>query len=182
MQSLSPCSGTQRESEVGKGHGHARHEDGKHGDKVRGPNANVSGSRSSALAVVSSETLNLTIVTAEGDRVTLRSESGTTQAYATYSATTNQGSTQARAELSSSNSSLSLQVEGNLSRAELKDVAKALQAYTQVLRDILSGNMEPAQAHAAQISNLDEIASFDASFTSQQAISAQAQSASFGAS
>jgi hypothetical protein len=136
--------------------------------------AKITGSSSSAVAVVTSQNLDLSIVTGEGDRITLHSDSSTAEAYATYSGTLAQATTQVRA----SASSLSVSVEGNLSRYELKDVSKALQAYAKVLRDVLSGNTRPAQAHAAQIGRLDGIASFDATFTSKQSISAQAQSVS----
>jgi hypothetical protein len=177
MQGISPYHGTHTEPDHGVHRGRHFENRGEPGQELQGTRA--SGSSSTAVAAASRQSLDLTIVTADGDRVTLSSNSSVTAAYATYQGSTGQGSTvRATGQTSSSSFNLSLSVEGNLSQDELKDIAKALQAYSSALKDILAGNMEPAAAHAGQISKLDEIASFEASFTSEQAVSAQSTTVS----
>jgi hypothetical protein len=182
MQSVSPHLGAARELEHGAHRGWCQPTPRKLENNLWGTDPRVSVSSLSAVAAVRNQSLDITITTAEGDRFTLSSKSSVTTAFATYQGTS--GATQIRSAAATTSSSLdsSLVVEGNLSHAELKDIAKALQAYTKVLRDVLSGNREPVQAHANQISRLDEIAGFDASFTSQQAFSAETQSAAVAVS
>jgi hypothetical protein len=180
MDGISPYHGKHTEQDHGVHH-RGRHFStrGESGKELQGTSAG--GSTSTAVAAASRQSLDLTIVTAEGDRVTINSNSSVTSAYATYNGTVaGQNSTQVAAAATASSSSfdLSLSVEGDLSPEELKDIAKALQAYSKVLKNVSSGNMEPLLAEAGQISKLDEIASFEANFTSEQAFSAQSTSVS----
>jgi hypothetical protein len=137
----------------------------------------------SAASAATSQSLTLKVVTAEGDRVTLGTGYSLKTAYARYQAINSQTSTRVRAEAAavSETSGLSLVVEGNLSRDEVKDLAKAIQAYSKVMKDVLSGRFAPVTAHAAQIGHLDEIARFDARFATEQVFSAQTKSLSASA-
>jgi len=182
MQNVSSHLGVPREPQHGahREWGQATHKNLE--NDVRRTDASASPSALSAAAAVRNQSLDVTITTAEGDRFTLSTQSSVATAFATYRGTS--GATQIRATASTTSSGIesSIVVEGDLSRTELKDIAKALQAYAKVLRDILSGNSEPVRAHAGQIGRLDEIKSFDASFTSQQGFTAETASAAVTAS
>ena len=117
------------------------------------------------------QSLDLAITTAEGDRVTLSSTSNATVAYATY-----EGVATARAFSATRTDESSLSIQGELSKGEVRDIAKAIHTYNKVLKDISSGRLRPAEVHTRQLSRLDEIASFAATHISQQFISAQTQS------
>jgi hypothetical protein len=171
MEGISPYREMRGEHDHGlhRGSNHRPHTES--GRDLR--NEKVRGAAASATAQVSQQSLNVTIVTAEGDRVTISSNASVTNAVATYQQKTAGSSTQACATATASSYSLSLAIEGSLNQDELKDIAKALQSYTKVLNDSLSGNAQPVQPHAGQIENLDQIASFDATFSAQQAFSAQ---------
>ncbi len=114
------------------------------------------------------QSLDLAVTTTEGDRVTLSSTASTTAAYATY-----EGAVTAQAFTVVRSNELTVAIEGDLSKEETKDIAKAIHAYAKVTKDMISGRMQPAEAHARELSRLDEISSFDATFTSQQSFAVQ---------
>jgi hypothetical protein len=175
MERISPYRDIYMEGDHRFHQGRHRHRTETDGD-VQATNSN--GSSTAAAAKVSRQSLDVTIVTAEGDRVTINTSSTVTSAAATYKASNNGNSTQASASSSSSSFNASVTIEGNLSQDELSDIAKALQAYGKALKDALAGKPEPAAAQAGQIANLDAIASFDATFTAQQAVTTRATAVS----
>ena len=124
-----------------------------------------------SVAASNRESLDLAITTAEGDRVTLNSTSSVTAAYATY-----EGNVTAQTSSVKCANELSLSVQGALSKEEVKDIAKAIHTYGKILKDLMSGRMQPAEAHARELSKLDEISSFGATFSSQQSFAAHTQS------
>jgi hypothetical protein len=125
-------------------------------------------------AAASCQTLDIAITTAEGDRVTLNSTANVTAAYATYD-----GDVAVQASFIARASQTSLSVQGDLNRAEVKDIAKAIHAYNKVTKDLLSGRLQPAEVHAREINRLDEISTFSATFTAQQSFRIQTQSTVF---
>ncbi len=141
----------------------------------RNPQSNLretSFSGSTSVAASIRQSLDIAVTTTEGDQVTLSSTaSATAAAYAIY-----EGAVTARASAGIRSNEVSLSAEGDLNRQETKDIAKAIHAYAKVTRDMMSGRTQPAEAHAREFSRLDEISSFDATFTSQQSFTAQTQS------
>ncbi len=121
------------------------------------------GGTTASFATSNRKSLDLAITTTEGDRVTLSATASTTAAYATY-----EGAVTAQAFAVVRSNELSVTIEGELSREETKDIAKAIHAYAKVTKDIMSGRMQPAEAHARELNRLDEISSLEATFTSQQ--------------
>jgi hypothetical protein len=106
--------------------------------------------------------LNASIQTAEGDRVTL-----------TLSSDTDSGQVElpgARAGTRSDQGQISISVDGELSRPEMKNVEKALHTFQKVTKDILYGLVVSAVAHVRQIEKLDTLASFEGTFQSQAAL------------
>ena len=126
------------------------------------------GGTTASVAASNRRSLDIAITTTEGDQVTLRSTASTTAAYAAY-----EGVVTAQVSAVIRSNELSLSVEGDLSREETKDIAKAIHAYAKVAKDMVSGRMQPAEAHARELSRLDEISSFEATLTSQQSFAVQ---------
>jgi len=108
--------------------------------------------------VSQSQTADITIVTAEGDTVTLSSSKAAELLFATYNA---QGQVGGSAELHRS-STFSMSVEGDLNREELKDIRRAIRTIQKAANDVLRGHEEKAASRTARLANLDQIASIDA--------------------
>ena len=131
-------------------------------------NNNYFGASITAVAVSNRQSLDLAITTAEGDQVALSSIASNTAAYGTY-----EGMGTAQASCFEITRESSLSVEGDLSKAESKDIAKAIHTYGKVIKDTLSGRAQPAAAHARKLTRLDEISSLEGTFSSQQSFSAE---------
>ncbi len=122
---------------------------------------------------------DITIVTAEGDRVTLSSTSQTHALYSAYNRTGShgQGSTQSLSVQQSHN--LSISIEGNLNEQELRDIRKALRAIRKVGKEVAAGEIGQAQqgAHAISksISTSGTISSLQATLQYEQVLAQQHQ-------
>ena len=113
-----------------------------------------------------SQKLDISIMTAEGDVVTLGANSSTTAAYANY-----EGIVSVQASSVTCTDDFSLCIQGDLSKQETRDIAKAVHAYAKVLKDATSGRSQAAQAHARELTRLDAISSFDAAYVARQSFS-----------
>lgn len=122
-----------------------------------------------------SRSLDLSITTAEGDTFTLSSNSSLTAGYASYDVA---GASAQVSSLKNTNE-LSISIQGNLDKKEIRDIAKAIHSYLKVVKDLSSGRTQPAEAHTRQLSRLDEISSFEGSFRTQEYLSVQTQSVGF---
>lgn len=133
--------------------------------------ARVSARRSDSMsmAAINRQSLDMTITTAENDRVTLNASSGTTASFAVY-----QGDgTVALASSVTQEQAFDLTVQGTLSKAETRDIAQAIQAYSKVVKDTLNGRVQAADAHARKLGRLEEISSFEGAYSSSQSYSAE---------
>jgi hypothetical protein len=108
--------------------------------------------------VSQSQTADITIVTAEGDTVTLSLGKAAESSFATYNA---QGQVGGSAELLRT-SAFSIGVDGDLNREELKDIRRAIRTIQKAANDVLRGHEEKAASRTARLANLDQIASIDA--------------------
>ena len=124
----------------------------------------ASSAQSTELKVAQSRSSDITLVTAEGDTVTLSASRSTELSFETY------GSTGASAEIRK-NSEFSLTVEGDLNKEELKDIRKAIKTLYKAERDLLKGHDERAADRTAKLANLDQLASIDAKMESSQTVS-----------
>ena len=105
-------------------------------------------------SVSQSQNTAVTLVTAEGDTVTLSSGFESETKFETYDS---------RILLSREWSrSFSLSVEGDLSREERRDIHKALRTINQVTRTLLRGDVEKAAKQSEKLQRLDSIASLEA--------------------
>jgi hypothetical protein len=138
------------------------------------------------IKVSRSQTADITIVTAEGDTVTLSSSKSAELSFATYSAQGKVGdSTGAISGMSAQlhrTSAFSMTVDGDLNKEELKEIRSAIRTIEKAANDVLKGHDEKAAARTAKLSDLDQIASIDADLefnreVSVTQVSAQSNSA-----
>src|SRR6185295_14276096 len=113
------------------------------------------------LRVSQSQTADITIVTREGDTVTLSSSKSAELSFATYSALGQAGKASASlsgmtAELQRS-TSLSISFAGDLNKEELMDIRRALQTFQKAAHDVLTGHAEKAASRTAKLAKLDQI-------------------------
>jgi hypothetical protein len=107
----------------------------------------------------------LTILTEDGDRVTLSSHATTEIGYADYRYLGYQAGSQTdvhgQALTVSATRELSISVEGDLSRDELHDIRKLVHDLDKVVRDALRGRDDKAADRAARIGDLGSLAGFE---------------------
>ncbi len=128
--------------------------------------ATLKNTEASQVALHLRKSTNLTLYTAEGDKVTLSSFSSLDAGYTTY---TSQGMTDGRvrqtegmAAYFSTEFAYQLSVEGDLSKDELKDIQKAFKTIGKMAGDFFSGNTGKAIERATKLSGFDTISSFEA--------------------
>ncbi len=122
--------------------------------------------------------MELEITTAEGDRVTLFSQSKVLTAYATYDSRGR--STEADPSGSTdmyhviSTNKVAITVEGNLNEAELADIQHLLQAVEDIFTNSLTkgGNPEGNAASSLSLDSMKTLSSFDAELKYSQKINA----------
>jgi hypothetical protein len=122
------------------------------------------------------------IVTVEGDRVTLSASSEVTANVSTYERSGHGHRHPGRAHLDrfsfQSSGQISVSVEGDLSKDELRDITKALSTIEKLSTDLQAGCITPAIAHVQQIVTLDSLATLDAKLEVQQSFEVSQQSVS----
>jgi len=105
-----------------------------------------------------SQNTALTLVTAEGDTVTLSSSFEREVKFETY----NSEGESSRMRSREWSKSVSLSIEGDLNREELRDIRKALRTIEKVNRTLMRGDVEKAAEQAEKLQRLDSIVSLDA--------------------
>lgn len=118
------------------------------------------------LATKRESSLEFTITTDEGDRVTF-SAKALSQLNASRSS--QPGSYSASRE-TSDRVELSVSIEGDLSDKELADIQKLTRTLAQSAAQASRGNLQQAQRFAAKATRIDSIASFDFSYQSQASL------------
>jgi hypothetical protein len=117
---------------------------------------------------------DLTIVTAEGDRVSFSAKSALQAIYTTYDARGRlQGPPNVHSEALQvkAQNSLAVEVEGDLNAEELADIERLLGHLKDVAMDFFSGDLDEALLGGLDIDELDSIASFGASLRLKQRVS-----------
>jgi hypothetical protein len=116
---------------------------------------------------------DFSIVTAEGDKVTLSLNSAESAGAYRYSAQGRlEGGTQSAVAAGSvyeSSTSLSLSIQGELSKEEIRDIQKAIKTVAKVYRDLAKGDEEQAVKRASKLDKLDSIAELAASISVSEA-------------
>jgi hypothetical protein len=123
------------------------------------------------------ESSDITILTAEGDRVTISADSQLSIDCATYSGLVRSngllGSVKTNELVIDSNRDLYISVEGDLSRQELEDIKKAIKSVDKIMGQVLSGNMEKAVAMTNKLGSLDSISSLEASMELEKTVTTE---------
>ena len=118
---------------------------------------------------------DITIMTAEGDRVTLSADSRLQASYLTYCGFARRGGAMAQLQGKSYsmevNRELSITIEGNLSEEELQDIQKAIKTIDKIMHEALSGNTDHALAMTHDVSSMESISSFSASLEIENTVS-----------
>jgi hypothetical protein len=116
--------------------------------------------RESSTAARAESQTNLTVVTAEGDRVTI-----SLAAQAKYAASSKSGPRGSSQAVSASVSSqVSVAVEGDLSESELKDLGSLINALGKATSQAASTGAPDASAVTASFAGLDSLATFAYSY------------------
>ena len=122
----------------------------------------------------------ISLVTADGDKVTLNTSSSLQASLQTYDYLgRTQGQTvAARGEefQLSTSSGYALTVEGTLDEEELADIGQLLNTLSAVSEDFVAGKRQDGLQHLTQLEDLDSIVSFEASFSYTRRVTAVAAS------
>lgn len=134
----------------------------------------VYGSRITNLSSCQQRNTDITIMTAEGDRVTLSADSERQVTYSTYSGLAGGLNTmaqfQGRGYSMEVNQGLSITIEGNLSKEEFQDIKKSIRMIDKIIREALSGNSDHALTIIQDVNSMESIAHFSASVEIQNAL------------
>ena len=150
------------------------------------PDVSVKSSISNELLLTRVETSNqqnkdITLVTEEGDKVTISSSFQSQAVYSTYEGLSQYSVSAVSENLSMEQNevamfegetfeyqnarNLSISVDGDLNEQELKAIKKAIKTIDKIMTDILYGkNIPEALAKAMEIGNFDSIASLEANY------------------
>jgi len=116
-----------------------------------------------------------TIVTKEGDKVTLSGSSRFELGLTTYNASGRiQGAdvnAQGQSLSLSSSRELSISVEGDLSEEELRDIRKLVRTTERLARDFARGDLDAVAKDTRKLSGLDSLASFQGEISISQSLS-----------
>lgn len=139
-----------------------------------GVNGAFSASETRMASVSESQSLDMHLVTDEGDKVTLSYDAYAAAFYAEYGQVEAQGGDLEIqwAELSSSQYeyALSLSVEGDLNAQEQRDIRKAIKTIGKMLKNFVQGKVKPMMAKAGKLSGLETIASLDISMAYERQV------------
>jgi hypothetical protein len=130
---------------------------------------------------------DITLVTEEGDRVTISSSFQSQAVYSTYEGISQYTVSATSENLAMENTELvmfegekfeyentrnfSISVDGDLNKQELKSIRKAVKTIDKIMTDILYGkNIPEALAKAVEISNLSSIASLEANYQYEKTV------------
>jgi hypothetical protein len=140
---------------------------------------NYYGSQITNLSSYQQKNTDITIMTTEGDRVTLSTDSQRQASYSTYSGLARGNGAIAQIQGKSYsmevNRELSITIEGNLSKQELKDIQKSIKTIDKILHKALSGNTDHALAMSNKVIRMESISSFSASLEIENTVSFEQQ-------
>jgi hypothetical protein len=141
---------------------------------------NSSVSKSESLTVDFQKSKNISILTSEGDVVTISSHEEFHTGYYSYQeATSGNGNLsyqEGRQIELSAEKAFSLSVEGDLSKQEIKDIKKSLKLINKILNGYQSGDIEKVLKNVSKIGKLDTIAGLEASIQQVSSVSYEQQS------
>ena len=133
-----------------------------------------------------SQEADLTIVTKEGDQVTISADSDFSLALTTYDSKGRMKGTQSSLHSETfsleSNQELLISVEGDLNEQEILDIGKVLQSLDKIVTDFQSGQLERMVTRAEKLGTPGSLSSIDATLQVEQGISVESAAMSGTAS
>jgi hypothetical protein len=138
-------------------------------------------SRTGLALLSNSQHMDLSLVTAEGDKVTLSLDSSTTARSVMKEEVQNDGQGSMSYEKSEFTMGLyqrdlTFTVEGDLSKEEMRDIRKVLKSLDKMMNKFVTGQMGAMAAQAVKLSGLDTIAGLEANMSYQRQVLVAQQS------
>ena len=131
-------------------------------------------SRLNLAAFSREQSADITLVTQEGDRVTLSADASFEAAYATYNsqAQINGSDAESKGRLNTAAvaGEVAISVEGDLNEQEQKEIKQVLGDIFAMMKNFLSGRMDGAPATSLEDIELDSLATVEAKFEVRESI------------
>jgi ribosome-associated translation inhibitor RaiA len=136
--------------------------------------------RTAVAAVSNEQHMDVTLVTDEGDKVTLSLDARAAAMYGAYeqAAVDGQGFSAAKGEFSVGlyEREMTFTVEGELSAEEQKDIRKALKTLDRMMHNFVNGDVKPMLAKARKLQGLESLASVEAHMSYERTVLVAQQS------
>lgn len=127
-----------------------------------------------AASISSQKSLDVDLVTAEGDKVSISLDAKMAALYGSYEkdVMNDQGYAHQQTEVAFVlyERNMTFTVEGDLSDDELKDIHKALKSLDRMMNHYVNGDLKPALAKADKIAGLDTISELNATMSYQREV------------
>ena len=121
------------------------------------------------------ENADITIITDDGDRVTISSDTSMESSYSSYSGLLRSGSSSVKVEgyeyQSQRRNNFSMSIVGDLDSEEYDDIVSALKTIDPVMESVSSGNMVDLQSIAEKFGGLESLSGFTASVQVEESMS-----------
>ncbi len=129
-------------------------------------NRSIAASRTQLAAMSDSRSLDLNLVTAEGDKVTLSIDTQTSAVYGSYgqvSMEDEKGFASQWGEFSAGQyeREMTITIEGDLNRQERKEIRKVLKTLNKMMHNFVEGKVKPMMAKAGKLNGLKTIDSLE---------------------
>jgi hypothetical protein len=125
-------------------------------------------------ALTTSRELDVSLVTREGDTVTISLDARAAALYGKYERVgmNEAGATYQKSELTAAlyEREMTFTVEGDLNPAERRDIRKALKTLDRMMHNFTKGHARPMMMGAKRLQGLDTIAGLDASFSYERQV------------
>lgn len=125
-------------------------------------------------AVSTSREMDISLVTREGDKVTISLDAKAAALYGIYEnlEMNDEGMAYQKSELTAAlyEREMTFTVEGDLNREERRDIRKALKTLDRMMHHFSEGHMKPMLRGTRRLQGLDTIAGLDASFSYERQI------------
>jgi hypothetical protein len=136
--------------------------------------------RTTVAAVSNEQHLDVTLVTDEGDKVTLSLDARAAAMYGTHAqaAADGQGFSAAKGEFSAGlyEREMTFTVEGELSAEEQKDIRKALKTLDRMMHNFVNGDVKPMLAKVGKLQGLESLAGIEAHMSYERTVVVAQQS------
>ncbi len=130
--------------------------------------------QTTAAAISTEKSMDINLVTAEGDKVTISLDAKMAALYGSYQKVTmdesGYSSQSTRMAYNSYEREMTFTVEGDLNEDERKDIAKALKSLDRMMNQFVNGQLKPMLATAEKMKGLDTIAELEATMSYKREI------------